>query len=176
MSILKKKADFSRDKRWGDGERETKTEVRDSWQHFLSPWIQQLESADNSEFHMNWDPWPFQTFATLDWHFVTYHQMSAINTLILLVCKSHFHKVRTWHSTIIVNPCQRFTKLIDKEGSRVGEWIQGRMQNRVCVVVERKNAGTIFFFFLLTTPCDMQDLSSLIRDRTHAPCSGNSES
>ena len=155
MSILKKKADFSRDKRWGDGERETKTEVRDSWQHFLSPWIQQLESADNSEFHMNWDPWPFQTFATLDWHFVTYHQMSAINTLILLVCKSHFHKVRTWHSTIIVNPCQRFTKLIDKEGSRVGEWIQGRMQNRVCVVVERKNAGTIFFFsfWLLRVTC-----------------------
>ena len=33
----------------------------------------------------------------------------------------------------------------------------------VCVIV----------IAVLATPCSMQDLSSLTRDRTHAPCSGN---
>ena len=144
---MKKKADFSRDKRWRDGETETKTEVRDSWQCFLSPWIQQLETADNSGFHMNWVPQPLQTFATLDWNFVTYHQTSAINTLILLACKCHFHKVKTWHSNIIVNPCQRFTKLINKEGSRVGGWIRGSMQDKSLYRYWKKECWNFFFFF-----------------------------
>ena len=33
-----------------------------------------------------------------------------------------------------------------------------------------------FFFFNLATLCSMQDLSSLTRDGTHAPCSVNAES
>ena len=150
---MKKKADFSRDKRWRDGETETKTEVRDSWQCFLSPWIQQLETADNSGFHMNWVPQPLQTFATLDWNFVTYHQTSAINTLILLACKCHFHKVKTWHSNIIVNPCQRFTKLINKEGSRVGGWIRGSMQDKSLYRYWKKECWNFFFFWLLRVTC-----------------------
>ena len=30
-----------------------------------------------------------------------------------------------------------------------------------------------FFFFFLAMPCSKQDLSSLTRDQTHAPCSGS---
>ena len=33
-----------------------------------------------------------------------------------------------------------------------------------------------FFFFFLAAPHGMWDLSSLTRDRTHAPCSGSAES
>ena len=34
----------------------------------------------------------------------------------------------------------------------------------------------LFFFFFLAIPRSMQDLSSLTRDQTHAPCSGSAES
>ena len=33
-----------------------------------------------------------------------------------------------------------------------------------------------YFFYFGVTPCSMQDLSSTTRDRTHAPCSGSTES
>ena len=34
----------------------------------------------------------------------------------------------------------------------------------------------IYFFNVLTVPCDMWDSSSQTRDRTHAPCTGRVES
>ena len=34
----------------------------------------------------------------------------------------------------------------------------------------------MYLFFFLAAQCGMQDLSSLTRDQTHAPCMGNMES
>ena len=38
------------------------------------------------------------------------------------------------------------------------------------------NTEFCFFFFFFAAVCSMRDLSSLTRDRTHAPCTGSTES
>ena len=44
------------------------------------------------------------------------------------------------------------------------------------ILIWNPDSGPLFFFFFFATACSFQDLSSLTRDGTHAPCSGSMES